>query len=150
MKLVDFITCQISMWLLHWRIYRYHSWELVQIFATESALSCYCRLSTKKKNRLQKGFVNHPISVSFKSCHKWSVAWCTRSAKTDVRCLCVTLNKTRGPELESLPKAKQFWKSWVKFEFKKKKKGRVFGILSQLKNIIYLKMWMHKTLLSST
>jgi len=44
MKLADFITCQISRWLLHWRIYRYHGWELVQIFGTVSVLSRYRHL----------------------------------------------------------------------------------------------------------
>jgi len=45
-----------------------------------------------------------------------------RSAKTDACRLCVTLNKTRGPELETFPKAMRFWNSWVKFEFGKKQK----------------------------
>jgi hypothetical protein len=49
-------------------------------------------------------------------------------------------------------KAVHFGKSWVKFEFGRNKKGKVFGILSQLKNMSKSKdvHAQNETLLSST
>jgi hypothetical protein len=77
---------------------------------------------------------------------------CIRSAKSDVYRLCVALNKTREPDFETFPKAMHFGKSWVKFEFRRNKKGKVFGILSQLKNMCKSKdvHAQNETFLSST
>jgi len=48
MKLVDFIAqVKLVSGCYARQIYRYYSWELVQIFATRSVLSRHCRLSTK-------------------------------------------------------------------------------------------------------
>jgi len=43
---VDFISCPISMWLFHRRIYRYSYMELVQTLGAVHAISRYGRLST--------------------------------------------------------------------------------------------------------
>ena len=49
--------------------------------------------------------------------------------------LCVAVMSTPGQGLETSPKAVYFWKSCFKFLFGRNKKGKVFGILSQLKKI---------------
>jgi len=49
--------------------------------------------------------------------------------------LCVVLAWTGGRGLETSPKAMHFWKSGFKFAFGRNKKGKVFGILSQLKKL---------------
>jgi hypothetical protein len=56
----------------------------------------------------------------------------TRTAKTDVCRLCAALTGTRGRGLETSPKAMHFWKSGFEFAFGRNKKGKVFGISSQL------------------
>ena len=67
----------------------------------------------------------------------WSVAkgkvWCIRTANSDVFCPCVPFSMTRGCGLGSTSIAMQFWKSGFKFAFGRNKKGKVFGILNQLK-----------------
>ena len=53
----------------------------------------------------------------------------------DVCRLCVAPSKPRGRGLETSLNAMHFWRSGFKFAFGKNKKGKVFGILSQLKKI---------------
>jgi hypothetical protein len=53
---------------------------------------------------------------------------------TDVCSLCVALCRTCGRGWETL-KATHFWKSGFKFAFSRNKKGKVFGIRSQLKKL---------------
>ena len=71
----------------------------------------------------------------FKSLAKDKVRF-IRIAKIDVLsslCLCT---RTRGHRLETSIKAMHFWKSGFKFAFgRNKKKGNVFGILSQLRKL---------------
>ena len=49
--------------------------------------------------------------------------------------VCVAFTRTRGRGLETSTKAMHFWKSGFKFAFGRNKKGKVFGILSQLKKL---------------
>ena len=49
--------------------------------------------------------------------------------------MCVTFTRTRGRGLESNVERMHFWKSGFKFAFGRNKKGKVFGILSQLKKL---------------
>jgi len=42
---------------------------------------------------------------------------------------------TRGRGLETSPEAMCFWKLGFKFAFGRNKKGKAFGILSQMKNL---------------
>jgi len=57
------------------------------------------------------------------------------TAKTDVCRVCVALLMTRGPSLGSSPTAMHRWKSGFTFASGRNKKGKVFGILSQLKKL---------------
>jgi len=57
------------------------------------------------------------------------------TAKTDVCRVCVARLMTRGPSLESFPTAMHRWKSGVTFASERNKKGKVFGILYQLKKL---------------
>jgi len=59
--------------------------------------------------------------------------WRIHIAKTGVCRVCVAFFMTRGPSLETSPTAMRFWKSGFTFASGRNKKGKVFGILSQLK-----------------
>jgi hypothetical protein len=49
--------------------------------------------------------------------------------------MCVALTWTRGRGLETNTEGMHFWKSGFKFAFGRNKKGKVFGILNQLKKL---------------
>jgi hypothetical protein len=55
-----------------------------------------------------------------------------RTAKINICRLCAALDRTRGRGLETSPNAMHFWKSGFEFAFGRIKKGKVFGIPSQL------------------
>jgi len=71
--------------------------------------------------------------------HIWSVAegkvWCIHTANSDACRLCVARTMTRGRGLETSPITMHFWKSGFKFAFGRNKKGKVLGILNQLKKL---------------
>jgi hypothetical protein len=66
-------------------------------------------------------------------------------ANSDIYRPCVALTRARGRGLEIIEKEVHLWKSGFKFAFGRNKKGKVFGIPSQLKNLVNLMMCMHKT-----
>ena len=110
--------------------------ELVPTFDTGSALLRYRRFSTIGRNRWQQ-FCQPSYISEFLIFDTQPRAKCGAFAlrKKLLYVVCVVVSRTRGHGVETSTKAMDFWKSGFKFAFRRNKKGKVFGILSQLKKL---------------